>query len=602
LDLKFLDDTATTSERSAVDEILGPPESGWDGASRTARDGRVAFGGFHAAAARREMLLPALHAVQSSQGWISRGALDYICRRLSVPPAEAYGVASFYALLSTEERPPVVAHVCDDICCLPHGAAELIAGLESAIGPAGTWHAGATWYRSPCLGQCDQAPAVFVQRAGEADLVLTTATADTVLGVLNGNAPSRYEPSLVGGVGPLLAKIGTVDPSSLASYVDHGGYQALGKAIAMGPAAVLAELKASNLRGRGGAAFPAGFKWDAVAAAEEKIRYLICNADESEPGTFKDRVLMEGDPFGLIESMTIAGVAVGAEKGYLYIRGEYPVATARLTAAVEQAEAAGYLGADIVGSGRRFDIEIRRGGGAYICGEETALMNSIEGKRGEPRNKPPFPTQEGLFGKPTVINNVETLMNVPEIVSAGGAAFKARGTSDSTGTKLFCLSGSVSRPGVYEVEMGTTLEDLIELGGGPVGDLRAVLLGGAAGAFIPTDMLGMPLTFEDARARDVSLGSGVVMLFNETADFAALLTRVAAFFRDESCGQCVPCRVGTVRQEELLARHLASGRPLDRALLGEIEAVMKDASICGLGHTASIAVRSAIDIGLLEAG
>lgn len=227
-------------------------------------------------------------------------------------------------------------------------------------------------------------------------------------------------------------------------------------------------------------------------------------------------------------------------------------------------------------------------------------MNSIEGLRGEPRNKPPFPTQEGLFGKPTVINNVETLMNVPAIVTGGGEAFAAIGTDQSAGTKLFCLSGAVVNPGTYEMEMGATLGGLIDAAGGPVGDLQAILLGGAAGAFVGIDMLDLPLTFEDSRTRDVSLGSGVVMLFNESADFPDLLRRVAAFFRDESCGQCVPCRVGTVRQEELLARHMVSGRPLDRALLGEIEEVMKDASICGLGHTAAIAIRSAIDIGLLE--
>ena len=583
---------------AAVDDLLGPPQSSWEGAQRVAADGRVAFGGFHGAAAQRTQLLPALHAVQSAVGWISQGALDYICKRLSVPPAEAYGVASFYALLSTEEQPPRVAHVCDDICCRPHGALDIVATLTAAIGPAGTVVDGATWHPSPCLGQCDGAPAVFLQMASEPDMILTKATGAEVLAALRGE-PVRTPSARLAGTGPLLDRLRTVDPTSLDSHVAAGGYQALRRALKMGSAGVVAEVKASNLRGRGGAAFPAGVKWEGVASADDSVRYVICNADESEPGTFKDRVLMEGDPFRLIEAMTIAGYAVGAGYGYIYIRAEYPDATARLTHAVEQARAAGYLGADVLGSGFGFDIELRRGGGAYICGEETALMNSIEGWRGEPRNKPPFPTQHGLFGKPTLINNVETLMNVPAIVMEGGAEFAKVGTEQSSGTKLYCLSGAVAQPGIYEIEMGDTLRSLIERAGGPIGELRAVLLGGAAGAFVGTDLLDMPLTFEHSRDAGVGLGSGVAMLFNETADFSDLVRRIAAFFRDESCGQCVPCRVGTVRQEELLARHLESGRPLDRELLAEIDAVMRDASICGLGHTAAIAIRSAVDLGLV---
>lgn len=590
----------TDAERAAVDELLGQPESGWDGAQRTIQDGRVAFGGFHAAAQQRDLLLPALHAVQSAVGWISRGALDYVCKRLGVPPAEAYGVATFYALLSTEERPPRVAHVCDDVCCRPHGAMEIIAALESEFGAPGSVVGDATWLRSPCLGQCDRAPAVFMQLAGEDDVVLTRTSPEAVIAGLRGEPIAASDTSSVVDGSFLLDRVGAIDPTSLDSHIAAGGLVALRQALEIGSSAVVAEVVASNVRGRGGAAFPAGIKWEAVAGATEPVRYLICNADESEPGTFKDRVLMEGDPFLLVESMTIAGFAVGANRGYLYIRGEYPAATALLENAIAACRRAGFLGEDILGSGFGFEIEVRRGGGAYICGEETALMNSIEGMRGEPRNKPPFPTQEGLFGKPTVINNVETLMNVPAIVRDGGAAFASIGTDQSSGTKLYCVSGAVARPGAYEVEMGATLGELIQRAGGPVGEVQAILLGGAAGAFVGTDMLDLPLTFEDSMSRDVGLGSGVVMLFNETADFPDLLRRVAEFFRDESCGQCVPCRVGTVRQEELLARHVVSGRPLDRALLGEIEDVMKDASICGLGHTAAIAIRSAIDIGLLE--
>ncbi len=597
--------TATEQERAVVDELLGAPDSGWDGAhARTAADGHVAFGGFHAAAARRHLLLPALNAIQGEIGWISPGAMDYICKRLLVPPAEAYGVTSFYALLSTEERPARVAHVCDDICCRSRGADEIIAVLESSIGSAGTIDGDMTWLPSPCLGQCDGAPAVYLQLAGERDAVLTDATAAEVLAALRGEdawrerAGARARPVRV--AGPLLDRIGTIDPSSIDDHIAAGGFEALRAALAMGSEAVITELEASNLRGRGGAAFPIGVKWRAVAAASADERYVICNADESEPGTFKDRVLMEGDPFRVVEALAITGVTVGARKGYIYVRGEYPDAIEALDTAIEASRAAGFLGDDVAGSGKAFDIEIRKGAGAYICGEETALMESIEGKRGEPRNKPPFPTESGLFGKPTVVNNVETLVNVPRIVLDGGASFATTGTAQSTGTKLFCVSGAVAAPGLYEVAMGTTLGTVIDLAGGAIGEPRAVLLGGAAGSFVGTDALDMPLTFEDARDRGASLGSGVVMVFDESADFADLVRRIAAFFRDESCGQCVPCRVGTVRQEELLARHIDSGRPLDTALLEEIDRVMRDASICGLGHTAAIAIRSAVDLGLVS--
>jgi NADH-quinone oxidoreductase subunit F len=273
---------------------------------------------------------------------------------------------------------------------------------------------------------------------------------------------------------------------------------------------------------------------------------VVCNADESEPGTFKDRVLMEGDPFAVLEGMTIAGFATGSERGYLYVRGEYPLATRRMGAAIEAARAAGLLGKDIKGMGFSFDVEIRRGAGAYICGEETALFNSIEGKRGEPRNKPPFPVQAGLFGKPTVINNVETLVNIPPILLQGGRAYAGIGTSGSSGPKLFCVSGHVARPGVYEVDFGISLGALIAMAGGVPGGkgIRAVLLGGAAGMFVGPDKMEMPLTFEGTRAAGATLGSGVVLVFDESVDLGDILARVAAFFRDESCGQCVPWASG----------------------------------------------------------
>ncbi len=611
MDLHVIGPLASPAERAAVDAVLGPPDSGWAGGTRdAATEGHAARGG-HAARSRRSELLPALHAVQGRIGWISQPALNYVCRRLAVAPAEAYGVATFYALFATKPRPPVVAHVCDDIACRLAGAEAVYADLERALGPAGTpiRDGRATWLRSPCLGLCDRAPAAMFTCAGEAPRTFTVAPVDAsgVVARLERPEPAPAEPAReattkIAEPAPrrLLARIGVVDPTSLDDYRGHGGYAALARALEIGPEAVIAEVTAARLVGRGGAAFPTGRKWAAVAGQTARPHYLVCNADESEPGTFKDRILMEGDPFAVVESMTIAAFATRCELGYLYIRGEYPEAEARISGAISQARAAGLLGTNIMDSGFAFDIELRRGAGAYICGEETALFESIEGKRGEPRNKPPFPVEIGLFGKPTVVNNVETLVNLPLIVLEGGEAYAAIGTEGSTGPKLFCLSGHVARPGVYEVEFGATLRDLIELAGGVPGDraIRAILLGGAAGVFVGPDTLDTPLTFEATRAIGATLGSGVVMVFDETADLVGTLRRIAQFFRDESCGQCVPCRVGSVRQEELLAR-LAAGstvrpREDELVLLREIGQAMRDASICGLGQTASSAIESAL--------
>jgi NADH-quinone oxidoreductase subunit F len=644
---------ATAEEREAIDTVLGPPETGWEGGARTTADGHVAFGG-HAARARRHLLIPVLHAIQERAGWISPGALDYACERLTVPPAEAFGVASFYAMFRTAPSPGAVVHVCDDIACQANGAEELCEQLNRRFGAAGTEAAfngtGVTWQRSPCLGQCDRGSAALLQRAGQEQsrLALSPADPDQIWQSLTdgrqlvpsplvpqadamirsvdsaspgGRPPSGVDPTVFTGGHPrtpgtpadqalpaprLLARIGSVDPASLDSYRSVGGYEMLRRAVTLGPQGVLREVKDAKLLGRGGAAFPTAIKWEAVAANPVRPHYVVCNADESEPGTFKDRVLMEHDPYALVEALTIMGYACGAEQGYIYIRGEYPVAEARLAHAVGQAQARGFLGGNVMGERFAFDIEIRRGAGAYIAGEETALINSLEGKRAEPRNKPPFPAQHGLFGMPTAINNVETLLSVLEILRIGGPAFAGIGTEKSSGTRLWCLSGCVERPGLYEYDFGVTLREVIDNAGGVRGgrELRAVLLGGAAGTFVGRDALDMPLTFEAARAAGATLGSGVVLVLDDTVDVVSLLRRITQFFRDESCGQCVPCRVGTVRQEELFAR-LARGEPrngdvtAELALFDDIASVTRDASICGLGQTAVSAVASAAKLGLI---
>ena len=577
MDLVTITQRPTETERLAVDSIAGPRDE-WNG--------RVVFGG-HAARARRHLLLPALHAVQDATGSVSRGALGYISERLTVPPAEAYGVATFYALFRTDLPGVATIHVCDDLVCARYGGEELAAALEAS---------GNMVSRSPCLGQCDRAPAVLSHQPGVGYQVAAPVAPEHAGALRFDDLPDglihqdRSELTL-------LRRVGSVDPSSLESYRDAGGFGALARALRLGPEGVIDELKQSNLRGRGGAAFPIGLKWEGLRDAAGDLKYVIANGDESEPGTFKDRLVMEGDPFAVVEAMIVFGTTTGAGHGYIYVRGEYPTAEQRLRGAVEQTQEAG-----LIPDG--FTLEVRRGAGAYICGEETALFASIEGHRGEPRQKPPFPTEAGVFGRPTGINNIETLLAALQVIDGGAEAFAAIGTEQSTGPKLFCVSGAVVSPGVYEVPFGTTLGDLLDRAGGIPENrgLGAVLMGGAAGVFAGSEALDVPLTFEDTRAAGTTLGSGSFIIFDDETDFAPVLRRIARFFRDESCGQCVPCRVGTVRQEEALARLEAGtpigGRATELALLGDLARVMTDASICGLGQTAASAVQSAIALGL----
>jgi NADH-quinone oxidoreductase subunit F len=614
VDLHLTPDQPTGPEKAAIDAVLAAPESGWAAGQRAQNGGHALIAG----PPRRDLLLPILHALHERIGWISPGAINHIAVKLNVAPAEIHGVASFYAMFSLKPRPPIVAHVCDDIVCLARGADELCADLEKRIGPAGAADSRgqATWLRTSCLGLCERAPAALVAVSGEKpfERILAPATADSIASSLadaaRGNlsaaphdhTPQHSLPQSGSSQLRLTHRIGHVDPSSFDDYQRRRGYQALRRAVEIGPDAVVQEVLNSRLWGRGGAAFPTGKKWEALLRARTPgcTHYVVCNADESEPGTFKDRVLMEGDPFAILEGMTIAAFAAGAEKGYIYVRGEYSHASHRLSATINSARAHGMLGEAILGSALRFDVELRRGAGAYICGEETALFNSIEGFRGEPRTKPPFPTQVGLFGKPTLVNNVETLVNIPEIILGSGAAYARAGTAQSSGCRLFCISGHITRPGVYELPFGVTLRALIDLAGGVggTGRLQAVLLGGAAGSFLSPNELDVPLSLEGTRAAGVTLGSGAVIVFDDSTNLERIMLRLAQFFRDETCGQCVPCRVGAVRQDEALQR-LAARRPLGSVkqeiqLLNEMAQAMRDASICGLGQTASVAIQSAL--------
>jgi NADH-quinone oxidoreductase subunit F len=524
----------------------------------------------------RSGLLPALHAAQRHYGWLPQEVASEVAKALTVPLADVHGVIEFYSVFYNEPVGKKMIRVCTDPACALKGAGELLDHLCShhGIEPGQTTSDGVrTIERSPCLGLCEQAPAALFDDEAETNINLQTGAYDL----------GRPRSIVYGTIRELTKNCG----GETASLDLYGKYAGLKKSKTMKPADVITEIRASGLVGRGGAAFPTGIKWEGAANADSNEKYVICNADESEPGTFKDRVLLLDDPHSTIEGMCIAAHAVGASKGYIYLRGEYPYILPVLENALTEARDAGYLG-------RAFDIEIRVGAGAYICGEETALFESIEGKRGFPRVKPPFPTTHGLFGKPTVINNVETLCNVPLIIKQGADTYRKLGTEKSPGPKLFCVSGDVEKPGLYEVPFGVTLRELLEMAG--CDSFKAVLFGGAAGAFAIPKHMDVKLTFEDLREAGLPLGSGVITVFDETRDLRDVLARLGKFFAHESCGKCYPCQIGTQRQMEILDR-IADGKMIDGDLdrLSDVGWTMIDSSLCGLGQTAATAVLSAME-------
>jgi NADH-quinone oxidoreductase subunit F len=540
-------------------------------------------------------LIEVLHETQAIfGGWLPREAVERVAVALNVPVADVYGVTEFYEMLHTQPVGGKVIRICQDAPCSLAGADALMKGLGQRLGiQRGEITPDGAYSVEPvrCLGLCDRAPAALVNMDRYAPLDPAEPEA-----LLNGRPPS--EPLAIGGLVKLaLSNVGVVDPTRLEDYVAQGGLAALRRGLlTMTPAQVLEEVKASKLVGRGGAAFPTGLKWE-FAARNPGPRYVICNADESEPGAFKDRVLMDGDPFRVVEGMILACYAVGARKGFIYVRGEHQRGYERFNGAVGQLVTAGYLGQNIVGGGFDCEIEVRRGAGAYVCGEETALMESIEGRRGFPRLRPPFPTDSGLWGRPTVINNVETLAKVPPIILHGARWYSALGTPESAGTKLFAVSGSVLRPGVYEVPFGLPLRHLLyDLAGGlrKGREIQAILTGGAAGTFLTAEHLDVPLTFEDFKKVGGTIGAGTIMVFDDTVDLRQVLCRIGDFFAHESCGKCYPCQMGTQRQAEILGR-IARGetRTGQAEDLLELGAVMTDTSICGLGQTAAMAVLNA---------
>ena len=539
----------------------------------------------------RSGLLPALHAAQKLYGWLPERVAAEVAKSLRVPLADVHGVIVFYSLFYNEPTAKRVIRVCTDAACALKGGDKVLNHLCSNHGlkPRQTTRdLSLTIEPSPCLGLCEHAPAVWEAGSDQSSVISENGAIHVSL--------NRRPPSIVGGPLRLLTANCGNGTTSLAKY---GKYSAFTKALGMKPEEIVDEIKASGLVGRGGAAFPTGIKWEGAAKTQSDQKYIVCNADESEPGTFKDRVLLLDDPHRTVEGMLIAAYAIGASKGYIYIRAEYPFIIPVLENALKESREAGLLGENILGSGFSFDIEIRVGAGAYICGEETALFESIEGKRGFPRIKPPFPTTHGVFGKPTVINNVETLCNVPLIIAKGSAEYRTIGTEKSPGPKLFCVSGDVARAGVYEVPFGVTLRELLEMAGGVAGgkQMQSVLFGGAAGAFATSAHLDVKMTFEDLRGVGLPLGSGVVMVFDETRDMRDVLKRLGHFFAHESCGKCYPCQMGTQRQMEILAR-IAEGKTQkdDLVRLQDVGWTMTDASLCGLGQTAASAVLSAMKL------
>lgn len=555
------------------------------------------------------LLLEILHEAQAIYGWLPRPVLSRIARALKLPLSEVYGVTEFYTMFYT--KLPLgrkIIRICQDAACLVNGASEVQAALcrHLQIEPGQTTPDGEfTIEPMRCLGLCDHAPAALVNLTRHFEL-----TPHKISYLLENKPQHQQQLNKIGGlVKVALANTGVVDPASLEDYRAQGGLAALGKVIGrMQPAEVIETIKASKLVGRGGAAFSVGLKWQFTAANPPGPRYVICNADESEVGAFKDRALMDSDPFRVVEGLIIACYAVGAAQGFIYVRGEHRLGYERFAQAVTALGQAGWLGDNMRGSGFSCRIAVRRGAGAYVCGEETALMESIEGKRGFPRLRPPFPTTAGLWGCPTVINNVETLSNVPSIIIHGGSWYNTLGTAESAGTKLFAVSGSVRRPGVYEVPFGVPLRHLIyDMAGGLQDgrELQGILTGGAAGTFLLPEHLDTPITFEDFKKVGGTIGAGTMLVFDDTVNLRGVLASIGEFFAHESCGKCYPCQMGTQRQAEILHRlEHGQGQPTDKDTLLELARVMTDTSICGLGQSAGWAVTDAVKRwpGLLDDG
>ena len=505
------------------------------------------------------------------------------------------------------------------------GTCGCAAGARDVMAKAGDWFAShgvpARIHEVGCLGLCYAEPLVELTRKDGQRVLYGDVHADVIEGLLQrfyeeddlchdlavavmqdnaveGIPPFHEHPMLAGQVRVALRNCGLIDPANTDHYLANEGYAGLARALGMTPEAVVQDVRDSGLRGRGGAGFPTGVKWDLCRQAPGNTKYMICNADEGDPGAFMDRSVLESDPHAVIEGMAIAAYAIGASAGYIYIRAEYPLAIERLVTAIEQAEARGLLGTQIMASSFAFTIKIKKGAGAFVCGEETALLASIEGRRGMPRTRPPFPAQAGLHGKPTNINNVETLANIPMILAQGSAAYAREGTEKSRGTKTFALTGKVERTGLIEVPLGTPLRQIVfDIGGGiPDGrQLKAVQTGGPSGGCIPAELLDLPVDYEHLAEAGAIMGSGGMIVMDEDICMVDIARYFIDFTQDESCGKCAPCRLGTKQMLQILEDLTrGEGKPDDVALLEELGHSIKLGSLCGLGQTAPNPILSTI--------
>jgi NADH-quinone oxidoreductase subunit F len=550
---------------------------------------------------KRSALIPMMLFAQEQFGWLADDVLKEIAVRLDLNLLQVEETLAYYSMLRRKPAGRNHIQVCTNVSCMMRGGKELYDHLRQELGighrevtPDGQL----SLEEVECIGACTGAPAMQINYDFYENL--TPAKADEILaGYRRGEHPApvactsgSVKPRDPAEVPVISRRFGIPNSNKLDVYLQHDGYKGLEKALQMTPEQIIDEAKKSGLRGRGGAGFPAGMKWSFVPKTIPKPKYILCNADESEPGTCKDRPLMEMDPFQLIEGMTIAGRAVDSHQGYIYIRGEYRYVYDIVQGALDEARSRNYLGKNILGSGFDFDVFAHTGAGAYECGEESALMESLEGKRGYPRIRPPFPAVAGLYGCPTVINNVETLSSVPAILHRGGEWYAGLGTPKNGGTRLFCLSGHVNRPGIYELPMGFNLKRMIEeVAGGILGGkkLKAVIPGGSSCPLLKAEEVDVAMDFDSVAKIGSMLGSGGVVVINEDTCMVDLARRIMHFYAHESCGWCIPCREGTAWLGKMLDRfHDGGGTAADIPLIGELAQNMLGRTFCPLGDAAAM--------------
>ena len=572
----------------------------------------------------RSALGPALYVAQREVGWLPPDVMAEVADLFGLDPTEVGEFASFYHMLN-DHREPGQYHIeiCTNVPCMLRGSGKLAEQIKERLGidfDQTTFDGKFTLEPMECLGACGSAPMFACTEKATGKIryfenLDTPEKVDEALALIESG--HGFETTERWPLGPyrhggrsdtnfLLARVDKPNSHKIKTYLADGGYE-VARATLVGdtgvipqrsPAEVINEVKEANLRGRGGAGFPAGVKWGFLPQGVYP-RYLVVNADESEPGTFKDRMIMEYDPHQLIEGIILASYAIEAERAFIYIRGEYYFAAQRLEGAIAEAKEHGFLGKNIFGSGKNLEIVVHRGAGAYECGEETALLTSLEGYRGHPRLKPPFPAVEGLYSKPTIVNNVETISNVPHIIRHGAAWYQQWGTSKSTGFRIFCLSGQVKYPGLYELPHGTTLRELIfDYGGGlteEAGELKAIVPGGISFQLLDASQLDTPLDFESLAAQGSGLGSAGVIVIGQNQSMVEVARRTLAFYREESCGKCTPCREGTSWLEEILERvENGQGRVDDIALMLYIADMVAGKGFCPFSYAAVWGLQSNI--------